>query len=59
MTSQPQSQQRKNGLENATKMFTANKINPEDSRSIKELQASNTDSLSNAQNVSSFMGRRR
>jgi hypothetical protein len=59
MTSHPQAVQRKNGLENSARMFTANKINPEDSRNIKELSSSNTDSLNNAQNVTTFMGRRR
>lgn len=54
--------QRKNGLENAAKMFTANKINPEDNRNIREvthIATSTADSLNNAQNVTSFMGRRK
>lgn len=51
--------QRKNGLENAAKMFAANKVNPEENRSMKDIGASNADSLNNAQNVSSFMGRRK
>lgn len=51
--------QRKNGLENAAKMFAANKVNPEENRSMKDISASNADSLNNAQNVSSFMGRRK
>lgn len=50
--------QRKNGLENATKMFQANKINPEGNRSFRDMQ-STAESLNTAEKVSSIMGRKR
>ena len=52
-------QQPKNGLENATRMFQANKINPEEGRSIRCLASSATDNINNADKVSSIMGRKR
>lgn len=51
--------QRKNGLENATRMFQANKINPEGGRSIRDLASSTADSINTAEKVSSIMGRKR
>lgn len=52
--------QRKNGLENAaTRMFQANKINPESSRSVRDLASSTAESLNTAEKVSSIMGRKR
>jgi hypothetical protein len=52
--------QRKNGLENATaRMFQANRINPEEIKSTRDLAASTAESLSNAEKVSSIMGRKR
>jgi hypothetical protein len=47
--------QRKNGLENATRIFQANRINPEDSR----IATSTAESLNTAEKVSSIMGRKR
>lgn len=51
--------QRKNGLENAARMFQANKINPESSRSVRDLASSTAESLNTAEKVSSIMGRKR
>lgn len=51
--------QRKNGLENATRMFQANKINPEAGRSVRDLASSTAESLNTAEKVSSIMGRKR
>ncbi|KAL7049363.1 hypothetical protein ACKWTF_003667 [Chironomus riparius] len=52
-------QQRKNGLENASRMFQANRINPEENRSRRDLAASTSESLHTAEKVSSIMGRKR
>lgn len=51
--------QRKNGLENAARIFQANKVNPEGSRSIRDLAGSAEESMNNAEKVSSIMGRKR
>ncbi|KAG5678047.1 hypothetical protein PVAND_007753 [Polypedilum vanderplanki] len=52
--------QRKNGLENATtRMFQANRINPEENKSARDLAASTAESLNTAEKVSSIMGRKR
>lgn len=51
--------QRKNGLENAARIFQANKINPEGSRSIRDLAGSAEEEMNNAEKVSSIMGRKR
>lgn len=50
--------QRKNGLENATRMFqTANQINVD--RTPRDLASSTAESLNTAEKVSSIMGRKR
>lgn len=54
-----QQQQRKNGLENANRMFQANKINPEGHKTFRDLASSTAESLSNVEKVSSIMGRKR
>lgn len=52
--------QRKNGLENATRMFqTANQITVDQNRSPRDLAASTAESLNTAEKVSSIMGRKR
>lgn len=51
--------QRKNGIENASKIFAASRVNPEETRSVRDLAASTAESLNNAERVSSIMGRRR
>lgn len=51
--------QRKNGLENAAKMFQGSKVNPGEHRSIRDLASSTTESLNTADKVSSIMGRKR
>jgi hypothetical protein len=51
--------QRKNGLENATRAFQTNRINPEANRSTRDLAASTAESLNTAEKVSSIMGRKR
>jgi hypothetical protein len=53
--------QRKNGLENATRMFqTANQINVDQSRLPRmDLASSTAESLNTAEKVSSIMGRKR
>lgn len=50
---------RKNGLENVSKMFPANKINPEGNKSIRDLSSSTAESMNTAEKVSSIMGRKR
>ena len=56
VTVQPQ---KKNGLENAGRMFQANKINPEHNRSFRDLATSTAESMNTAEKVSSIMGRKR
>lgn len=52
-------QQRKNGLENAARMFqTANQISV-DHRTPRDLASSTAESLNTAEKVSSIMGRKR
>lgn len=56
-TMQPQ---RKNGLENATRMFqTANQITIDQGRVSRDLASSTAESLNTAEKVSSIMGRKR
>lgn len=54
-----QQHQKKNGLENAARMFQANKVNPEVHKSFRDLAASTAESLNNVEKVSSIMGRKR
>lgn len=56
MTTQPQ---RKNGLENAAKMFQTSKVNPGPHRGVRDLASSTAESLNTADKVSSIMGRKR
>lgn len=52
--------QRKNGLENASRMFQAvNQINVDQSRTPRDLASSTAESLNTAEKVSSIMGRKR
>ncbi|CRL03247.1 CLUMA_CG016439, isoform A [Clunio marinus] len=51
--------QRRNGLENAARMFQVSKINPEEHKVMRDLAASRAESLNTAEKVSSIMGRRR
>lgn len=52
--------QRKNGLENAARVFqTANQITVDQNRTQRELASSTAESLNTAEKVSSIMGRKR
>jgi hypothetical protein len=51
--------QRRNGLENASRMFQGTKINPEGHRSFRDLATSTAENLNTADKVSSIMGRKR